>query len=1595
MSTINSNDLFIVQQASNGELAQVSDKNRSSLQANDLFIVQSGNDLYHVKASDVNSGGGQPCPGEEGTITSPVEVLTPPNGSGVAGSGTNYVPITSEITEIKAPGDFTFYTTAITNCLEVDSDYYKEWTNEPFLQTNTPVTVGTISDVFDNNDATRYNGKFKLDFSDLFPDAKKLRVGVSINGAVTTVYIYINGYAIATSPVNGDMEWDISLYNGNGETGLRTFECPSNSSGVYVSISYIEIDGRRLTNYENMPVQESFNQNFSKTPYFLGSSQPYETDGKVLSIENMFTNKLPLEFYQSSLPEENTTWVLDFGDFFNATKKVMFAYYQNGAGFLKLNGDLVSLPSGTGYKFFSFDLTEGLQTVEFGWNGNEFTSLTAIYVDDNNKLVDSKYEPVYDGIVYNDWTSAPIFNDNGNAPYSSYYIENLFDKSLSNYAGPAAGLWELQFGTIFQDARQVIIEYTDTIGNGVLSVNGVDLTDRELGSRIEIELFLDNGLQSIIWGYGTGGLYLTNITVDGKLLSLQEDYTYYWSKEPIFDKRGQANASATDITYAFNGTLSSYTSPSDSALPGFLYDFQEIFKDAKVVTIYGKATGTVTPLTINGTPVTFPTTNTDTRTSYNLVDGLRQIEINYGMYLAAIEVDDHLLLNSTIIDQTPNYIRRLTFSTDKNLQEFLKGDIVNPEYPEGYILNTMPEYKQVLVNRGYYIALDDSGSYVGHDILSKDVGSQVELTFEDDSELANIIGPGYVCDENGKLKQPESSPITEVNELINDSFEKIAISGLENTRFKRIIYGGGKYIIGGSTGADDDIPFGYSIDGVNWFPAVSYPNRQLTDLFDIAYGNGVYLCTCSTSAGSTDVLYSTDGINWVNGVTAIVNKGCKSITFAENRFVALGSSGAYFSTDGVEWTYEKFAGGLSSTYTSTAKRLIYIKDQRYSFTEKGRYFFCNYNASVSLFTSTDCVSWDSYTSSSVYSYANDLIYENGVLCASCNSGYFSFSIDGGETFTNVTSTNMQVQPDISYCIGGAGMFLYSSTYGLNFAYSPYGSRKLPDTTLELRNFNGLFNDGNFYLFDTQATNKGILFKSNTGFLNKVSELTLTDDTDTEFMSVGDRTEKGVISKIDGNKVSIINDIGGWVKPYNASYALVGCTYGNGCDVFIDTNDTYVYYAENENRFLYKSSMLPSTNLTYLTYGLATPFSKGYFVAVDYDGKAYISYADDAFKTAWEEVEMPITDVVSVNWFIDGTNSLIPDKGILVATSYNGSIATSYDAQIWTQRTSPTLGQINNTCYAFNQIFAVVAKPQVGEDTISIISSPDGINWTVRCDGYGFGRNWTDITFANGIIAAVSTDTNGDGKKLLTSTDGTNWTLGTLPTGDWISITSNNYRFVALNNSNSNQIAYSDNAQDWFVDNVDDTDDDLVFNRIYHNNHYFIVTSTSSAKHYYNYTGSPSEESYSVDETFSIDPIIGSFQSVVYYDEYLSLGLDEFRGTWYEGLHLAGNRITSSAPSPNDITFTSMNAGSTPFTGINASLSSRTWALDTSDTASGPWTNVGYYEDTDANFSQDGASPWSQHPLLTPDTFYRVKVTYNSANADSVESVYNTFKTGLA
>ena len=127
-------------------------------------------------------------------------------------------------------------------------------------------------------------------------------------------------------------------------------------------------------------------------------------------------------------------------------------------------------------------------------------------------------------------------------------------------------------------------------------------------------------------------------------------------------------------------------------------------------------------------------------------------------------------------------------------------------------------------------------------------------------------------------------------------------------------------------------------------------------------------------------------------------------------------------------------------------------------------------------------------------------------------------------------------------------------------------------------------------------------------------------------------------------------------------------------------------------------------------------------------------------------------------------------------------------------------------------------------------------------------------------------------------------------------------------------------------------------------------------------------------------------------------LQGITGTFSVGQTVTGSAQVADHPLTSEIEFKSVNgaSGTGEFNGTDCTLNARIWTLETASDINGPWTVVDTYVDTDANASQDGATPWTTGtPTLQPNTIYRVKVQYQTADSAPVESTYHTFKTGAS
>ena len=97
-----------------------------------------------------------------------------------------------------------------------------------------------------------------------------------------------------------------------------------------------------------------------------------------------------------------------------------------------------------------------------------------------------------------------------------------------------------------------------------------------------------------------------------------------------------------------------------------------------------------------------------------------------------------------------------------------------------------------------------------------------------------------------------------------------------------------------------------------------------------------------------------------------------------------------------------------------------------------------------------------------------------------------------------------------------------------------------------------------------------------------------------------------------------------------------------------------------------------------------------------------------------------------------------------------TILTSPDGVTWTIRSSGTSSSLSEVTYGNNTFVAVGGS--------TILTSPDGVTWTIRSSGTS--SSLSEVTYGNDTFVAVG------GSTILTSPDGVTWTIRSSGTSEF-------------------------------------------------------------------------------------------------------------------------------------------------------------------------------------------------------------------------------------
>ena len=394
--------------------------------------------------------------------------------------------------------------------------------------------------------------------------------------------------------------------------------------------------------------------------------------------------------------------------------------------------------------------------------------------------------------------------------------------------------------------------------------------------------------------------------------------------------------------------------------------------------------------------------------------GNRFYEISYGndrfVTISFGDTADYLY-TFNIIDTPPGL--RL-FSTTLSYMDF--SNILNkPDTLSGYgitdgvLSSDLDEYRtkiEALQNLEFVPEGYDVASIGSNDLylaVQKRVNSSTEMSI--DSSLFDIV-----------LNDPGQETVSKFA-MLNDE----ELSGVKNLSLASILpssqpwnsvcYGNDKYVAvaGGTTN------MAYSTDGINWIEG-NMPSNNSWD--SVCYGNGKYV---AVAYNHTNIYaYSTDGISWTEG-TMPSSKQWDSVCYGNGKYVAVaiaynGNIIAY-STDGIDWTQGNVP--ISPYWTSVCYG-------------NGKYVAVS-GSSVMAY-STDGIDW-TQGNMPISENWNSVCYGNDKFVAVANNNITAYSTNGIDWTQGSISANQLSGKSVCY---GDGKYVAVGDSTSTMAYSTDG-----------------------------------------------------------------------------------------------------------------------------------------------------------------------------------------------------------------------------------------------------------------------------------------------------------------------------------------------------------------------------------------------------------------------------------------------------------------------------------------------------------------------------------------------------------------------------
>lgn len=263
----------------------------------------------------------------------------------------------------------------------------------------------------------------------------------------------------------------------------------------------------------------------------------------------------------------------------------------------------------------------------------------------------------------------------------------------------------------------------------------------------------------------------------------------------------------------------------------------------------------------------------------------------------------------------------------------------------------------------------------------------------------------------------------------------------------------------------------------------------------------------------------------------------------------------------------------------------------------------------------------------------------------------------------------------------------------------------------------------------------------------------------------------------------------WTNRPIGSYAWASVAYGNGVFMTISdrgTDQTSVYSASSNNGQTWSS-------------GVAIGSTPMWVPSIMHDGSKFVAgFATGRGKSAttanngstWSFLgpDASISSYV-INGIAYGDGKYVGIRNTPPTT--NSFLWRSTDGVNWGSSVDigiPHAGW-SSVIYAGGQFVAVASS---GTGTNRVMTSPDGITWTMRSAAEA--NTWMSVTYGKGLYVAVA---QSGTKRVMTSPDGITWTgQDAAQANSWKSVAYGNGRFVAVSSDGTNRVMTSVDGKNW-------------------------------------------------------------------------------------------------------------------------------------------------------------------------------------------------------